>query len=231
MVDSNSYGTEVSPIQPPATAGKVRAATLTWMAGILKHARAQGVTVLPVIHHNLLSHNAFLNDGYVLDNAADVRELFAKYGVKVDLTAHTHMQSIKSEDGLTEVTTESFAINDSTIGQIEVTPDKMVYSVLKLKQPDAQRKATEKIFYDDGLAMGKRSLGHDATDASKAFIARLNVAYFNGDIKPGEFDDDPALTYIRSLKDRTFLQRYLDSILETSAQSNTTVTVKRSLQK
>jgi hypothetical protein len=227
MIDSNIYGTVPAAISPPATNGKVREKTLTWMADILENARAEGITVLPVIHHNLLSHNALLNAGYVLDNASAVRDVLTKYDVTLDLTAHTHMQSITSEDGLTEVTTESFAINDSTIGQIDVTPSEMNYSVLKLKQPAAQRKATEKIFYDDGLAMAKRSLGHDATESSKDFIAKLNVAYFNGDVKPGEFDDNPELTYIRGLKDRDFLQRYIDSILESSSKSNTAVSIKR----
>jgi hypothetical protein len=231
MIDSNIYGNAPAAISPPPTNGKVRDKTLTWMADILDHARTEGVTVLPVIHHNLLSHNALLNAGYVLDNADAVRDLFAKYDVTLDLTAHTHMQSISSEGGLTEITTESFAINDSTIGQIEVSPEAMAYTVLKLKQPATQRKAVEKIFYADGLAMGKRSLGHDATDASKALIAKINVDYFNGDIQPGEFDDDPALTYIRGLKNRDFLQHYLDSILATSDQSNVSVTVKKSFQK
>ncbi len=45
------------------------------------------MSLIPVVHHNVLQQHAMLSKGYTLDNAADLKALFNQYGIQFGFQA------------------------------------------------------------------------------------------------------------------------------------------------
>ena len=55
----------------------------------------QGVTVIPVSHHNLLDESTLYPEECTIENTKEVTALLETYGVPVYLSGHLHLQRIK----------------------------------------------------------------------------------------------------------------------------------------
>lgn len=90
--------------------GCVDSKQLLWLETVLS--QLQGQMVMVMIHHNVIEHlpgqaTHELGKRYMLDNAASLKTILYKYGVKLVFTGHLHVQDIVQEKGLTEITTGS----------------------------------------------------------------------------------------------------------------------------
>ena len=75
--------------------------TLSWIESNLKHAKENNIEVIASSHHNLITHNELFESNYTLYNASALKELYAKYDVKLnsDGTANvTEIWDIAIED-------------------------------------------------------------------------------------------------------------------------------------
>ena len=61
----------------------------------LEEAKKQGVTVIPVSHHNLLDESTLYPEECTIENTKEVTALLEAYGVPVYLSGHLHLQRIK----------------------------------------------------------------------------------------------------------------------------------------
>lgn len=93
FADSNIYNDHYS-LTHPITNGRFTSATLNWIEHELKQAQINQQKPIFFMHHNLYKHNRVVNGGFVLDNAADLQNLFKKYHVKIDFAGHIHAQNI-----------------------------------------------------------------------------------------------------------------------------------------
>lgn len=78
----------------------------------------------------MYQHNNVVHDGFVLDNAAELANLFKKYQVKVDFAGHIHAQNIigPSKNCPTiEVDSSCFSMSDQGYGVIELKPQQLTY--------------------------------------------------------------------------------------------------------
>jgi predicted phosphodiesterase len=95
-MDSCHYDA-VSNATSPYAGGSFDAARLDWITSQLAAARAQGKTVLGLMHHGILEHfvgQKSLFPEYVLDDWQSVAAQFAGMGLKVVFTGHYHAQDV-----------------------------------------------------------------------------------------------------------------------------------------
>lgn len=130
MLDDNIYTVQPSHLAPN-TGGKLSAATLQWIQARLVKAQAQGRKTLVFMHHNLYVHSSHAANGWVLNNAASLRKLLAKYQVPVVFSGHIHAQDISADpDGkyaTKEIISASFTQTPGIYGVVTLTKDHFRY--------------------------------------------------------------------------------------------------------
>ncbi|MCQ2426942.1 MAG: metallophosphoesterase [Clostridia bacterium] len=163
--------------------GQVSGSTFRWIEKMLKEAREAGADVISFSHHNLITHHPSFESRYTLGNAAAIKELFASYGVKLNMSGHLHIQSIKEENGFYDISSASLLDYGCRYGVIGVYPDAFSYSSFTLSTDAVDIPSyTFKKFYD--MYYAKNSLKTDFgknTEAVKDFMAKANCYYFDGD--------------------------------------------------
>ena len=95
MLDTSCYEL-YDPTTPMLSRGEVKKETLSWLEEQFKEAKEHHMDVFMVTHHNLLVHQDRFYEGFTIDNAQEVVDLCLKYGVKLNLSGHTHIQNIAS---------------------------------------------------------------------------------------------------------------------------------------
>ncbi len=96
--------------------GHISSSTRKWIEERAKEAVLDHCRLVVAMHHSLLDHNPIVNDGYTIDDSAELAELFTSLGIHTTLTGHTHIQDIVSTD------TVSGCIYDITTGALSVFP-------------------------------------------------------------------------------------------------------------
>ncbi len=74
--------------------GEIREGTLEWMEECLKEAYAEGITVIPVGHHNLQRLSRVYVEECVIENCDEVLELLERYLTPVYFSGHLHTQKV-----------------------------------------------------------------------------------------------------------------------------------------
>lgn len=107
MLDTNSLGENFVPRM-----------SYDWIEEQLKTVKENRARVITVSHQNLFRHNENNFFGYQLYNVEPLVELYRSYGVKCNLSGHIHMQHVRKESGITEVTTSSLLVSPIQYGTI-----------------------------------------------------------------------------------------------------------------
>lgn len=133
MMDVTKYSADLtdSGTDVGETAGAFSEEFLQWTLDEIADAKAQGETVLGVIHHNLVPH--FANEykilrGFNVDGWEEISEQLADAGMNFALTGHIHVNDIAqltSDNGetLTEVSMSSLTSYPNYIREFEMTTD------------------------------------------------------------------------------------------------------------
>lgn len=222
MLDANCGGS-----------GFLKDGTLDWIKTELKLAKRQGADVIAVCHQNLFAHNPLLSFGYQLLNADDLQELLDKYKVRLILSGHIHIQSVKAENGITEIVTSSLEMPPIQYGQLtydgkgvdyavqktDVSSWLKVHGQLSAELEDFAAYATDYYEYTSRLKAENQLAEAPLSADEKALIAKAfakaNTLYFAGEVfDSSQFDE--AMELIES-SGTAFFGRYLSSIFETAA--------------
>lgn len=153
MIDSAQY----EPLNK--VGGRIREETLVWMSEQLEEADSQGITVIPMAHHNLLKESILYPTDCTLENSRNVISLLETYRVPLYISGHLHLQRTKrhktepGESGdvyhISEVVADSFAISPCRYGILQWTgDDRLVYTT---KATDVERWAKEAGVSDENL--------------------------------------------------------------------------------
>ncbi|HFU4463785.1 TPA: metallophosphoesterase [Streptococcus suis] len=243
MLDSNIYSDGYGKGAPP-TNGRIKKETLDWIDVQLQAAKEAGVSLIPVVHHNVLQQHAMLSKGYTLDNAADLKTLFNQYGIQFGFSGHTHSQNIVEEDlgqvSYTEVVNGAFSIYPAIIGQLSIDDASMHYQKTQLdmaswaekhqpSDPNLQNHLSYlQIVFDNtsdimvhNVLNDERWYDGETADAISQFIMPANRAYFSGDKLDQTWLDEtvfPSQAYqtLQAASPRSFLADYLDMIIKRS---------------
>ena len=144
------------------TMGMLDNTTLTWIEENLKYAQEN-------------------------NNASDLLSLYNKYGVKVNFSGHLHIQSMKEENGVTDIVTTSLLAYGNRYGCFNVYSDYYEYEAIRVpftdKNIDIEKYSYDNFYnkyYEKNLATMTKlfdDLGESMTD----FISKVNCYYFDGD--------------------------------------------------
>lgn len=141
-IDTSIYDDEKKTYQ---IGGRVKEETLNWIDEELS--KLENVDVIAFGHHNLHLHNTKFSSGYQIDNYQELQSVFDKHNVKLYLSGHMHIQSIKT-DKTTEILTSSLSITNNHYGIIEYDTNQYNYYT---KEIDMNRYATKISSTDENL--------------------------------------------------------------------------------
>jgi len=204
--------------------GKISQSTWTWIEQQLQDARRAGVRVISVTHQNAASQSRLQSeDDYLVSNAPKLRNLYAKYGVTLNLSGHSHLQhTAVTPEGLTDICTESLSVAPLRYGVLTVRKDDpSQYSYAKRSLGILGMEAYQR-FADSVTARRKeelagRGLSDAVMDEMTAYAVRVNYAYFTGalqDTGSQYLMRDPARKLWQEYASDTFWSVYLEEILK-----------------
>lgn len=81
----------------PTTDGEFNSGTLKWIEEVLRKAAQKKIPVIAMLHHGIIPHwpgQERLHEEYLLNNYAEIQNLFSHYGVRLVFTGHYHAQDI-----------------------------------------------------------------------------------------------------------------------------------------
>ena len=181
--------------------GVVGQETLLWLGKELEKADRDTVFI-SVTHQNLLSHfgDEMFSNSYTILNNIPLIELFDQYNVKLNLSGHIHTQHICSENGITDIATESLAVLPCNYGVVNINTDKIAYSTQSV---NVEKWAEDNNITDDNILdfnnyskefyMKSQSMlcmsaledylyPEEEKKLLADFFAELNVYYFSGTV-------------------------------------------------
>ena len=162
------------------SSGSVRQKTLTWMEGAIKAVKAKGGKIICATHQNLFVHNPRYTFGYQINNSSSVLTILNKYGIKLNLSGHLHIQHIKEEKGVKEIAAESFADWPLQYGILEIQDDgSYSYCTKEIQNKDLIEEA-QLIFDASTSYVFSKSLQGEDMDLMMEVCQKLNREYFRG---------------------------------------------------
>lgn len=204
MIDSNIYSDEEG-VGAPKTNGILSKKTLQWIEKIFVQANENNVHVIPVIHHNTVTHFDRLEKNYTLDNASDLRELLFKFNIPFTISGHIHTQHysqlLSKNHSLTDIVTGAFSSYPSYIGKYsfdsqfinyQAEPLDMANWVEKANQTDPNLinylsymknqfdKSSHQMAFREMIEGGWYKKNDLLLDEVANYVARVNLAFFAG---------------------------------------------------
>lgn len=242
MIDTSQYNNNKQLGYPKAD-GVVKDGTLKWIEESLELAKNNNAKVIPVMHHNLIDHNEVINEGYTLNNNEEVKSLFGKYNIELDLTGHIHIQDIGltsiNNKNIYEISTNSLAVYPNQYGTLKYIPS--VGYNYKSKEVDIEQWALRSSSSNSELLQFEKYSEEFFTNLYRAqciksfenskyteeeireladVSAKLSIYYFKG--KSKDIIDEVKISkgYELWKKESGFMKDYLFSILEDLNEEN-----------
>lgn len=106
--------------------------TLAWAEAQLQRAREAGARVIGVMHQNLLVHYTGFSAGFQINHADRLAALYSRYGVRLNLSGHMHLQHIGQTAEQTEIDTSALSVWPHHYGMITVQDDTAAYTACPL---------------------------------------------------------------------------------------------------
>ena len=183
--------------------GSVRSKTLTWMENALRVANIKEKKVITATHQNLFVHNPRYTFGYQINNSNKVVDILKKWGVKLNLSGHLHIQHITKESGITEIAQESFSDWPLQYGVIEID-DNGRYSYFT-KEIGNKDLVDEAQFVFDSSTQYKftNNIESENKDKMTEVATVLNREYFRG--KVDDYNKDALALWDESYRMTSYL--------------------------
>ncbi len=201
LVDTSKYKRNME-LNYPETGGIISLGTFTWIKEVLAEAEEQGAEVITVSHHNALIHSPIAIEDYIIDNSEEYVNIIRRYGVRLNLTGHIHIQDIQvmeDKEPFYEISSNALSVYPHKYGMIRVMADHsmeyeskktdltgvMAGSSLKdfISLEDWSRDYFEKssVTRMHARFMEESGATEEDADLMAEAIGKLNVLYFGGD--------------------------------------------------
>ncbi len=173
------------------TYGGIEAPTYEWLEEKLAYAKENNITVVSFSHHNLLVHNEMFRDSYTMVNGDEIATLFAKYGVRINMSGHLHIQSIKEKeingDTVCDISGVSLLDYGNRYGVLELYDSCYSYESRSLNFSVGEVDINEYAFgafsdkyYYKTLWQYQNPLGYEDGQPATRLLADINAHYFDG---------------------------------------------------
>lgn len=220
--------TDVSWYQDQArTFGVFTGRHAAWLEETLKRAQDRGVRVVTATHHSLIGHTAFAPENFLMFGHEKMAGLARRYGVKLNLSGHLHIQHIARADGLSDAALGAFCIWPHRFALVTLRDDgTLVYEAAALRDrflPEGFLEMSREWFA--GITRNKLAASLPGTEEENAlmadYAARFNLAYFSGTYRKEDpaWKEDPAYALWRRNPDSPFLQ-YMELVMNEETGDN-----------
>ena len=209
--------TDVAFYQGEAQAfGVFMAGHATWLEQVMREGEA--VERITASHHSLVPHTEFSRESYVMLGNEAMLELNRRFGIRLHLSGHLHVQHIASQDGATNAALGAFCTWPHRYALVTLEDDgSLKYEARSLDEaflPEGFLAISQTWFSDIAKAKVKASLPEGTADIEMLaeYAARFNLAYFAGTYRSDDpsWEADPAYElWSRRHKDNLFWQ-YMD---------------------
>lgn len=216
MVDSVIYKNNIENGYP-ATEGVVSQSSKIFLEESGALAKENEADVIVAMHHNMMNHTTFMNAGFTLENAEEMRLLFRKQGFKVNLSGHIHIQDIHFTEEVTDIVTGAMSVYPNKYGTIDYSDGKLEYTTRWVdiegyakeeglsEHYDFMSDARERFKVFSSARLKARLEGLvDGASVSRLteLLGEINAYYFAGEKVPLSVFDD-SLTELLPEDDRT----------------------------
>lgn len=186
--------------------------TIEWAEEVLKEVSEKGIRVTVLAHQNVLKQNDTIYQGYVMDNHERVERLLKKYGVKLVLSGHSHIQHTSVSGELTDICNESVAVYPLSYGSVKLDAEGYEYS--KVAFDDYREEAIERFDENTSGNLFKTLDNYEIDDNIKEemiqFAKEFNRASFTDDIEALKaLKNDERLAYWEKYAKKAFLYEYM----------------------
>lgn len=228
--------------------GRLRESTLAWMDEQLARAKEEGVLVIPIAHHNLLSQSRMYTTQCAMENNGEVIDLLQKYRLPLFFSGHLHVQRMRKHKaepgvpegayGIAEIVTDALSIPPCQYGYIRWEEDGSITYETQAVDVSAWARKTGSHnpdlldFEDWSLHYLERlisrqirgmvtNLGEDAESSMAATYAEVYMDYYAG----RKIDAEGVRStrgyrwWVRNMPD-SYLIRELDAMIEDSDRDN-----------
>lgn len=102
--------------------GRIRPGTLAWMREQLSQAREEGISVVPVAHHNLLSESRLYTTECTMENHNEVVALLEEFEIPVYFSGHLHAQRIKKHKAEPGTEPDAYGVTEIVVSPFSIPP-------------------------------------------------------------------------------------------------------------
>ena len=186
MVDAAFYRGEAQAF------GVFTADHAAWLEQAMRE--AGDVELITASHHSLLPHTEFSRDSYVMLGNSAMLALDQKYGARLHLSGHLHIQHMTDQGGVTDAALGAFCTWPHRYALVTLGDDgSLEYEARSLDEallPEGFMAMSRAWFADIAGAKARASLpeGTEDIDLLSDYAARFNLAYFAGTYR----SDDPS---------------------------------------
>lgn len=244
MLDTSQYDLNEF-VGFPQTDGEIPPATLEWIKKCTRLAGEDGARIVTVMHHNLVDHSTVPIKGFTLNNSKEAVQLFEQLRLNLVLSGHIHIQDIrKTERGLYDIATSAFSVYPHQYGVLQYDPSEgtIDYESTPVDVEAWARKRNETDDHLTGFAEYSRQFFAEHSynkayasleklalpESDRTRMARtmsdINLLYFAGTAASGPERErllaSPGYR-LWEKADSTFLQGYVQSMLESKTPENT----------
>ena len=198
-----------------------------WLEETLKRALCQDIRVVTATHHSLLPHTRFAQESFLMFGHEKMAALARRYGVKLNLSGHLHIQHIAQEDGLSDAALGAFCIWPHRFALVTLGDDgTLTYDAAALHDrflPEGFQEMSREWFA--GIARNKLTVSLPGTGEENAlmadYAARFNLAYFSGTYRKEDaaWKADPAYALWKKNQDSSFWQ-YMELVMNEETGDN-----------
>lgn len=171
------------------TLGSLDQSTIDWLEENLKYAQANNIEVISATHHNIDVHNEMFKSSYTLFNYITVSNMLRSYGVKINFSGHLHIQSIKENQGLYDIASNSLLAYGNRYGVLDIYQNCYEYNAKKLDFIDENIDLEQISFnnfynkyYEKSISTFQRYLKKYINKATE-LVSKANCFYFDGNYK------------------------------------------------
>ena len=219
--------------------GSIYENTYKWMEENLKYAKENDIEVISVSHHNLLVHNKLFKLSYTLFNNEEIIDLLTKYDVKLNMSGHLHIQSIKNtvknEKEFYDISSGSLLDYGNRIGILDIYSDYLKYESKKIDFIDSSldfNKYSYDVFYNKyynkSIYRNEVRFNDKASEVT-SLLSEINCYYFDGDYVNINKVIKKNKSLIKLIKENTqnYENDYISTIIEVDKENQHSLLIKR----
>ena len=184
------------------TSGRIKAATLQFIAQQVADARQHGCKVLAMMHHGIAPHfrmQDLVLSEYLVDDFDRLARKFSEMGIRVVFTGHFHSQDIAREGNLVDVETGSIVSYPHPIRTIEIDGDSLhittsrITSIGSLKNGETLQEKSRRFAASAAARMVSGLLPSGTSPQARVAVeqlaAKAYISHLAGDEQPSSAFD------------------------------------------